>query len=51
MIDNLDSVFSAILEYIRTVAGMYTIIPLLAIPIALWIFRKVVDFFRHVLPF
>lgn len=51
MIENLTSVFDAVLGYLRTVAGMYTLIPLLAIPIALWIFRKVVDFFRHVLPF
>lgn len=51
MIDSLSTIFDTVLGWLRQVAGMYAVIPLLTIPIGLWIFRKVVDFFRHVLPF
>lgn len=48
--NDINALFQSILGWIRQVASMYTTYLILAFPLVLWILRKVVNFFRKVLP-
>lgn len=50
MIDSLNSILNYFFDLLGQVANLYLLVPILAIPVALFVFKKVVNFFRHVLP-